>query len=116
VGTDWAGRFGEVDGERRLDGRRSFARLFDGAGVPDAAVVVDVADDDAAAYLVRPADAPRLVEAVEDAELLFGALPDALDGREQGEWREIPEFVPRLLRATADWVVLTACLRRAGAR
>jgi hypothetical protein len=83
--------------------------------VPDAAVLVAVAAEDAAAYLVRPHDAPRLVEAEGEAELVFGALPDALEGRTQGEWREIPEFVPRLLRATAEWVVMTACLRRAGA-
>ena len=113
MGNDWAGRFGEVDGERRLDGERSFARLFDTAGVPEAALVVTIAEDDAAAYLVRPAEAPRLVEAEDDVELLFGALPEALGGHAQGEWREIPEFVPRLLRATADWVVMTACLRRA---
>jgi hypothetical protein len=111
----WAGKFGEVDGERRLEGERSFARLFDTAGVPDAAVVVTVAGEDAAAYLVRPSEAPRLVEAEGDVELLFGALPEALGGRAQGEWREIPEFVPRPLRATADWVVMTACLRRHGA-
>ena len=105
-------RFGAVEGDPALPAERSFARLFDPAGGwPDAALVVAADPTRTTAYLVRPGDGPRLVGVEPEADLLFGALPDLVGARRTGEWREIPAFVPRSLRGTADWVVMAACLR-----
>lgn len=110
VGTqEWLERYPPVDGDPTLAGGRSFARLFvPESGVADAALLVA----GATAYLVRPCEQPRLVLAADDVELLFGALDDVLPERTPGEWREVPDFVARALLATADWVAMTACLRR----
>ena len=108
----WPARFGVVEGDPELAAERSFARLFDPeTGQPDAALVVEHADREATAYLVRAAEAPRLVHPAGETELLYGALPDLVTARRWGEWREIPAFVPHSLRGTAEWVVMAACLR-----
>jgi hypothetical protein len=111
AGDPWLERFAPVEGDPALAGDRAFARLFDPASrLPDAALVV-AGEEERIAYLVRPGEGPRLVGADADAELLFGALPELVGARTAGEWREIPSFVPRSLRRTADWVVMAACLR-----
>jgi hypothetical protein len=105
-------RFAPVDDDPALPAERSFARLFDPAGGwPDAALVVAGDPTETTAYLVRPGDGPRLVGAEAEPDLLFGALPELVGARRTGEWREIPAFVPRSLRSTAEWVVMAACLR-----
>ena len=109
----WLARFEPVDGDPARAGERSFARLVDPESrLPDAALVV-AGDDGVTAYVVRAGQEPRLVHAEPEPELLFGALPDLVAGRITGEWREIPAFVPRTLRPTAEWVVMAACLRDA---
>lgn len=109
---EWAAPFAPVDGDQALADDRAFARLFDPvSGVPDAALVVAHVDGEATAYLVLPAHTPRLVRGAVETELLYGALPELVDARLWGEWREIPPFVPRSLDATAAWVVMAACLR-----
>jgi hypothetical protein len=116
VGNDgegpWPAQFAAVDGDPELADERAFARLFDPeSGLPDAALVVAHAAGGATAYLVRAGEGARLVHAAGEAELVYGALPDLVRARVWGEWREIPAFVPRSLRRTADWVVMAACLR-----
>jgi hypothetical protein len=111
AGDPWLERFAPVEGDPALAGDRSFARLFDPASrLPDAALVV-AGEEERTAYVVRAGGEPRLVHSEHDPELLFGALPELVGSRTTGEWREIPPFVPRSLRRTADWVVMAACLR-----
>ena len=113
----WPAGFAAVDGDPELAAERSFARLFDPeSGQPDAALVVAHGDGEATAYLIRPAELPRLVHAAGETELLYGALPELVTARRWGEWREIPAFVPPSLRRTSEWVVMAACLRDGSGR
>jgi hypothetical protein len=112
AGARWYERFEAADGDPALGGDRSFVRLFDPDGGRFDAVLMaaERVSGDAAVYLLRRGDPPRLVHALDDLGELLASLPDTVEERRLGEWREIPADVPRGLAATARWVAWTAGL------
>lgn len=103
----WYERFDWTDQTVELSGSCSFARVFD-AGVPVAAVVAGEREPDAeaAVYLLRPGDAPRLVYTLDRLDLLLAMVENYLGDVELGEWRALPDDWPRDL-ATLTPAVLT---------
>jgi hypothetical protein len=92
----WYERFEWVGDEVELDGARSFARVFE-AGVPTGVLIAAERGhgNEAAVYLLRPSDAPRLVYSLDGLDALIGMLAHYLGDVELGEWRSVPESWPR---------------------
>jgi hypothetical protein len=105
----WYTRFDWVDGELRLEGSRSFARVFD-AGVPVAVAIAAERglEDEAAVFLARPADAPRLLYSLDRLDALVGMIGNYLGDVELGEWRELPDDWPRDLATLSRAVLVLA--------
>ncbi len=105
----WYERFEWVDGSLELEGARSFARVFDG-GVPVGAVVAAERghEDEAAVYLLRLGDAPRLVYSLDRLDVLLGVLANYLGDVTLGEWRMLPDDWPHDLATLGPAVLVLA--------
>ena len=112
-GEAWYDRFEPVEGDPELVGARSFVRLYDPESrMPDAILVFARGDEnhEAATYLVRAGDEPRLVYTLGDADALLSLLPNYLHERTFGEWREVARGAAPRLHATAAWASLIGSL------
>jgi len=65
-------------------------------------------EGDAAVYLLRRSDAPRLVYSLDRLNILLGMLPQYLGDVELGEWRSIPDNWPRDLATLGPAVLVLA--------
>ena len=105
----WYTRFDWVDAELRVEGSRSFARVFD-AGIPVAVAIAAERglEDEAAVFLARPADAPRLLYSLDRLDALLGMIANYLGDVELGEWRALPDDWPRDLATLSRAVLVLA--------
>jgi hypothetical protein len=112
AGGPWYERFAWIDPSHEVRGERSFARVFEG-GVPTGVVVAAEHghDDQAAAYLIRTGDAPRLVYTLERLDVLTAMLENYLGEAQLGEWRMIPDDWANDLGSLAAAVLVIAGLR-----
>jgi hypothetical protein len=103
-------RYDWIDPALEPAGGRSFARVFEG-GVPVAvAIAADEGHDgEAAIYLVRPGDGPR-VYTLDRPDMLRAMLGNYLGDVELGEWRALPDAWPRDLARLGPAVLVLAGL------
>jgi hypothetical protein len=111
AGGPWYERFEWADGSQELHGERSFARVYEN-GVPVGVVIAAERghDDEAAIYLMRPGDLPRLVYTLEHVRVLTSMVERYLGDVVLGEWRLLPDDWPRELGPLAAATLILAGL------